>query len=146
MWMQAVLFPIWGNSVSVLARLQPWRSGFDSRRREEFIVFARAWNRLWDPPASCSVTTEIPKGKASGPWKLTTQLHLLPRLRMGGAMPPPPRTSSLSTDKTFLASARRHLWVTCWKDGQTSCSPCVACTVCTWPHRRQFITALSCFR
>jgi hypothetical protein len=103
--MQAVPFLMWGSSINILARLQTW-PGFDSQRREQFFFCATAWNRLWDPPASCPVTTE---GKVAEAWKLTNQLHLMSRLKMCGAMPPVPRTASLSTDTTYLTSARSRL-------------------------------------
>jgi hypothetical protein len=63
---------------------------------EFFSSLPRA-DRLWAHPASYPMGTRgsFPGGKAAGVAKLTTHLHLVPKLRMHRAIPPLPQYASM---------------------------------------------------
>jgi hypothetical protein len=93
------------SSVSIATVLLTGRPGFDSRLKLEMFPFLTASRPAWWPtliPMSLSPAVNRP-----GLVKLTTHLHLVPRLRMRGAIPPLPiRVHSvvlwLSTGYVFM--------------------------------------------
>jgi hypothetical protein len=62
----------------------------------EFFSSPRRPDRLWSPLSLLSMGNRgfFSAGKAVGAWKLTTYLHLVPRSRIRGAIPPLPSTPS----------------------------------------------------
>jgi hypothetical protein len=80
------------SSVSIETRLRAGGPGFDLRQRQGSISFPSPLRsvRLYGPPSLLSMGTEDGQDL-----KLTTHLHQVLRLRMGGAIPPLPHTSSL---------------------------------------------------
>jgi hypothetical protein len=84
----------WGpdSSVSIVTKLRSGRPMFFSRQRQDIFLFATA-SRLALRPAQW--VPGVPSSGRSGRGvKLTTHIHLVPRLKMrGGAIPLLPRTS-----------------------------------------------------
>jgi hypothetical protein len=82
-----------GSSVSIVTKLRAGRPGLASRQRwKVFFLFATAFRlalRTTQPPIQPEQGGPLSPGV-----KLTTHLHLLPRLRMRRAIPPLPHTSS----------------------------------------------------
>jgi hypothetical protein len=86
------------NSRAVIAQsVQCWAMGwtigvlgFDSRWEWEFFSLPPRPERLWGPPSLLSNGYQglCPWGQSGRGVKLTTHLHLVPRLRMRGAVPP----------------------------------------------------------
>jgi hypothetical protein len=70
--------------------------GFDSRRGWEFFSSPPRPERLWSLPSLLSSGYHglFPWVKSGRGVKLTTHLHLVPRSRMRGTIPPLPSTSS----------------------------------------------------
>ena len=62
---------------------------FDSRLTRETLPSPKRPYRLWDPtqPPIRRVPGFFPEGKAAGGINVTAPLHLMPRLRMSGAIP-----------------------------------------------------------
>jgi hypothetical protein len=86
-----------GSSVSIATMLRAGRPGFDSRQGLRIFILATASRpALVANPASYSIVTggSLARIKPAGGVKLTTYLHLVPRL-MRGAIPPFPNTFSL---------------------------------------------------
>jgi hypothetical protein len=65
-------------------------------RGKRFFSFPQRPDRLWGLPSLLSngYLSSFPGRKVTGEWSWPTQLHLVPRLRMDGAIPSLPHTSS----------------------------------------------------
>jgi len=103
-----ILFhPVW--SVYWLGYGLDIRGSTPGRRREVILfLFATASRPRWGPFSVLfnGHSTLFPRGLNVRSVKLTTHLNLVPRLKMGGAVPPFPHTSSwcgawLSTGATL---------------------------------------------
>jgi len=81
------------SSVGIETRLRAGRPGLNSRHGMwwDFISSVARPDRLWGPPSLLGL---FPWGGNGRGVKLTTHLHVMPRLGMRGAMPPLPNTSS----------------------------------------------------
>jgi hypothetical protein len=83
-----------GSSVSIETRLRVGRQGFNSRKGQRWDFFFSSPQRpdlLWGPPIIPSNgywRTLYLESKAARGVKLTTHLHLVPRLSICGAIPP----------------------------------------------------------
>jgi hypothetical protein len=78
------------SSVSIVARLWEGRSGFDSRQGQGLYFFATAPRPNLGPTQPPNQWVQV---VPSPEVKLTTQIHVVPRLRMHGAILPLPHTS-----------------------------------------------------
>jgi hypothetical protein len=79
--------------VSIVTRLRAGRLGFDSRKGLEFFSSPPLSDRLWGPPSFLSSGYQrlFRRGYSGRGVKLTTHLHLVPRLRMRRAIHPHPQ-------------------------------------------------------
>jgi hypothetical protein len=80
-------------AISLETRLRTGLPGFDSGHGQGFISSSPPRpDRLWAHPASSSMGTEssFNASKVTGGVKLTSHLHVVPRLRMRGAILPLP--------------------------------------------------------
>ena len=75
--------------------------GLKSREGQEIFSYPKAiqtGNGARQAP--CSMGTGVfPGDKAAGAWKLTAHLHLVPILRMRGAVPPLPLYTFMASDR-----------------------------------------------
>jgi hypothetical protein len=72
-----------------MTKLQTGRTGFDSRHRDEYFLFAIATRTALRPTSLLSNGFRVifPWGYSSRGVKLATLMQLVPRLRMRGAIP-----------------------------------------------------------
>jgi hypothetical protein len=83
-----------GISVSIVTRLRAGRQGFDSRQEQLWdFSLRRVQTQSGAHPASYTVGTggSFSGSKAARSVELTTHLHLVQRLRIGGAIHPLPQ-------------------------------------------------------
>jgi hypothetical protein len=102
-------FRILQSWIRIMSRLRPWRQGFDSRQGQCYFSLPHVKTGSGAHPPSYPTGTgnSFPEVQRSG-MKLTTYIHLVPRLRMRGAILPFPHTSSwrgvyLSIGYVFMA-------------------------------------------
>jgi len=93
-----LLFAITGHSdIIVECRLRPGQPRFNSRQGQwwDFFSSPPPSDRLWGLPSLLSNgdLRLLPRGLIVQGVKMTTHLHLVPNLRMRGAIPPLPNTS-----------------------------------------------------
>jgi hypothetical protein len=83
------------NSLYIMLRVRVRRSGFNSRQRNcwDFFSSPPRPGRFWGPR---SVLSNGYRGKRGRGVKLTTRLHLVPRLRMCGVIHPLPQYSFIA--------------------------------------------------
>jgi len=79
-----------GGLVTILQAGQPRTHGSISRRRRGFFLPPQRRNRLWSP-------LSLLFSGGDGGLKLTTHLHVVPRLRMSGSIPHLPHIFSWRT-------------------------------------------------
>jgi len=80
------------NAYKILVRKPKGKIPFGRPRCDwKFFSPPQCPNRLWGPHSLLSNWYRMQSGRGV---KLTTHLHLAPRLRMRGAIPPLPNTSS----------------------------------------------------
>jgi hypothetical protein len=80
-----------GNSVSILTRFRAGQMGFDSQQELEFFSAPPRQDRLWDPPSLLSSGRRgvlFSREKLTGRESDHSHLHLVPRLRIRGAIRP----------------------------------------------------------